>query len=139
MYGYGQLHGGRLPTRRQLRREAPLAMTASKERTKGDGLPLADKKGRKRSLTRPGSPTPANRALCRDAQQENQGRTTPSAAAVEKSHHPTDLLGDCFCRWLLRTGKPCSLTVAARFHMIVSNSSNIFQVFLGFSTEAADG
>lgn len=37
----------------------------------------------------------ANGTLCRytvDAQQENHGRTTPSAAAMEKSNHPTDLL-----------------------------------------------
>lgn len=54
--------------------------------------------------SRSGSLTQADGALCRDAQQENHGRTTPSAAAVEKSNHPTDLLGDCFCRRLLQTG-----------------------------------
>ena len=53
----------------------------------------------------------ASGALCRytaDVPQENHGRTTPSAAAMEKSNHPTDLL---WCLFLssaaANRGKPC--------------------------------
>lgn len=72
-------------------------MTVSKERIKGDDLiPThgpADNQGRKQSIIKvwlPGAGCAGLSAV--DAQQENHGRTTPSAAAMEKSNHPTDLL-----------------------------------------------